>query len=142
LFLRWPGHVAGGSRDGRITGTVDIAPTVLDVAGVGPDPAQPPLDGRSLLSGVRRTRIVLEYWRETWIPTWASLRTRRYQYVEYYREGRRFFREYYNLVRDPWQLRNLLHDGNPANNPDLARLSTQLRRHRGCAGTTGVNACP
>ncbi len=101
FFLRWPGHVAAGSRAGRITGTVDIAPTVLDAAGVAPDPTKPPLDGRSLVSGERRTRIVLEYWSESWVPTWASLRTRRYQYVEYYKRGRRIFREYYNLDARP-----------------------------------------
>ena len=144
FFLRWPGHVAAGSRDGRITGTVDIAPTVLDAAGIAPDPSKPPLDGRSLLAADSRTRIVLEYWREPRlrIPTWASLRTRRFQYVEYYENGRTTFREYYNLVRDPWQLRNLLHDGNRANNPTLAPIATQLQRDRRCTGTTGETACP
>ena len=145
LLLRWPGHVAAGSRHGRITGTVDIAPTVLDAAGIATDSVSPPLDGRSLLSGETRRRIVLEYWRgrvDSWIPNWASLRTPGFQYVEYYRDGRTFFREYYNLRRDPWQLRNLLHDGTRANNPDVAALSARLRRDRRCAGTMGATACP
>jgi arylsulfatase A-like enzyme len=141
FFLRWPGHVDAGSRDGRLTGTVDIAPTVLEAAGVAPDPTKPPLDGHSLLSDERRDHIVLEYWRETWIPNWASIRTRRFQYVEYYRNGKRFFREYYNLVRDPWQLRNLLRDRTPAS-PNVAALSAQLRRDRRCEGTSGATACP
>ena len=85
---------------------------------------------------------MLEFWRVTRIPTWASLRTRRYQYVEYYRDGKRFFREYYDLLRDPWQLRNLLRDGIRANDPEVAALSRQLRRDRRCAGTTGRTACP
>lgn len=141
FFVRWPGHLAAGSRAGRITGTVDIAPTVLEAAGVAPDPAKPPLDGHSLLSDATRGRIVLESWRGKGIPTWASLRTRRYQYVEYYRHGRPFFREYYDLLRDPWQLRNLLRDAVPANDPEVAALSRQLRRDRRCAGTTGRTAC-
>lgn len=141
FFLRWPGHVRAGSRDPRITGTVDIAPTVLEGAGIAPDSTGPPLDGRSLLSDERRSRILLEYRRETWIPTWASLRTRTYQYIEYYRDGRRFFREYYNLIRDPWQLRNLLHDGSPGG-PNVAAISAQLQRDRRCDGTTGRRACP
>jgi arylsulfatase A-like enzyme len=141
-FLRWPGHVDDGRRDGRITGTVDIAPTVLEAAGVAADAAQPPLDGHSLLSSERRTRIVLEYQRDTpRVPSWASIRTRRYQYIEYYRNGRRFFREYYDLRRDPWQLRNLFRDGNPAN-PDVAAIAARLQRDRRCAGTTGARACP
>jgi arylsulfatase A-like enzyme len=142
FLLRWPRHVRAGSRDGRIAGNVDIAPTVLDAARVATDPARPPLDGRSLLSGERRRHIVLEHRRGQVVPTWASLRTRTFQYVEYYRDGRTFFREYYNLGRDPWQLRNLLHDGTRANNPDVAALSARLRSDRRCAGTTGATACP
>jgi arylsulfatase A-like enzyme len=143
FFLRWPGHVAAGRRQRRIIGTVDIAPTVLHAAGVATDPKNPPLDGRSLLSGEKRARIVLEYWRGRAVPTWASLRTRRYQYIEYYRDsGRRFFREYYDLKRDPWQLRNLLRDGRPGNNPRLGLLSRRLQRDRKCAGTSGARACP
>ena len=84
---------------------------------------------------------MLEHWSGKRIPTWASLRTRRFQYVEYYRDGKRFFREYYNLVRDPWQLRNLLHDRNPAG-PNVAAISAQLQRDRRCDGTTGRRACP
>ena len=113
FFLRWPGRVGAGGTDRRLVGNVDIAPTVLSAAGIAPDPAKPPLDGRSLLDSGRRGRMLLEYWKEPGrpIPTWASLRTRRFQYVEYYRDGRRVFREYYNLLRGPWQLRNLLADG-------------------------------
>jgi hypothetical protein len=85
---------------------------------------------------------VLEFWRVRRTPTWASLRTWTYQYIEYYGNGRTVFREYYDLVRDPWQLRNLLNDGDPDNNPDVAGISRQLRHDRGCVGTTGTAACP
>ena len=146
FLLRWPGHVAAGSHDNRLTGNVDIAPTVLHAAGVAADPTKPPLDGRSLFSGESRARIPLEYWhgrQSDWIPTWASLRTHDYQYIEYYRDdGTRFFREYYDLVRDPWQLRNLFRDGNAANDPDVSAISAQLRLDRRCRGTTGAAACP
>jgi arylsulfatase A-like enzyme len=147
FFVRWPGHLRPGTRDGRLTGNVDIAPTVLEAAGIPPDPSKPPLDGRSLLAPDARSRILLERWREglhTWVPTWASLRTRRYQYIEYYADdGSRFFREYYNLRHDPWQLRNLLHDGNPGNDPNVAPLRRQLAADRHCSGTgLGPNACP
>lgn len=139
LFLRWPGHVGAGTANGRLVGNVDIAPTVLSAAGVAPDPATP-LDGRSLLSPGKRARILLEYWKEANkpIPTWASVRTKRYQYVEYYRRGRRIFREYYNLRKDPWQLKNLLADGTRRNDPEVGRLQALLVRDRNCVGTS----CP
>jgi arylsulfatase A-like enzyme len=146
LMIRWPGHIAEDSTDRRLTGTVDIAPTVLEAAGVAPDPAQPPLDGHSLLQSAARDRALLEYWNlgNGPFPTWASTRTRAFQYIEYYAEdGRtRTFREYYDLRRDPWQLTNLLRDGDPSNNPSLAGLHAQLAADRDCVGTQGARACP
>lgn len=148
FYARWPGHFPKGTRDPRLTGTVDIAPTVLDAAAISPDPAKPPLDGRSLLEPDTRDRILLEYWKghaSPWIQTWASIRTRQYQYVEYYGddEATKIFREYYDLVTDPWQLRNLLADGDPSNDPDLTALSAQLAADRACVGVGPVpSPCP
>jgi arylsulfatase A-like enzyme len=148
FFVRWPGHFPTGTRDMRLTGTLDIAPTVLTAAGVPADPGKPPLDGRSLLDSDVRDRILLEYWHDNsaaWIPPWASLRTRNYQYIQYYDDDLATvtFREYYNLIDDRWQLRNLLHDGNPTNNPDVAALSAQLAQDRVCQGVgIGPSPCP
>ncbi len=144
LLIRWPGHVPEGVTSARLTGTVDIAPTVLDAAGVAPDPAAPPLDGRSLLQPAVRDRVLLEYWRLGNAPfkTWASTRTRAFQYTEYYESGSRVFSEYYDLIRDPWQLRNLLRDGDPSNDPNVRALEAQLAADRICAGTQGAQGCP
>jgi arylsulfatase A-like enzyme len=140
LLLRWAGRVARGQRDSRLAANIDIAPTVLAAARVRPEWT---LDGRSLLAPARRTRLLLEFSGQDGVPTWASLRTRRYQYVEYYAsDGRRTFREYYDLVRDPWQLRNLLHDGRPANDPPLASVRHLLQRARRCAGHRPAVAIP
>jgi arylsulfatase A-like enzyme len=146
LLIRWPARVAQDVTSARLTGTVDIAPTVLDAAGVTPDPALPPLDGRSLLQPAVRDRVVLEYWRLGNGPfkTWASTRTRTFQYTEYYGKDRRtrIFREYYDLRRDPWQLRNLFRDGDPSNEPNVRVIAAQLAADRRCRGTEGTRACP
>ena len=34
LLVRWPGRVEPGTRDGRLVANVDVAPTILDAAGV------------------------------------------------------------------------------------------------------------
>jgi arylsulfatase A-like enzyme len=44
LFIRWPNHVSRGSTDRRLTAMVDIAPTILDAAGIEQDPDLP-MDG-------------------------------------------------------------------------------------------------
>jgi arylsulfatase A-like enzyme len=147
FFARWPRKLAAGTQDARLTGTPDIAPTVLAAAGVPPDPSKTRLDGRSLLEPDTRDRILFEYWNghdSTWIPTWASLRTRQYQYIEYYSDDdqTRTFSEYYDLVHDPWQLTNLLDDGDPDNDPRTGGLSAQLAADRVCIGTSGPDPCP
>jgi arylsulfatase A-like enzyme len=138
LLLRWPGHLSGGASSPRLTGTIDLAPTVLDAAGV----SSPPLDGRSLFDGDVRDQLLLEYWREggTGFRNWASFRSRTLQYTEYYADDgqRRVFREYYGLGPDPWQLRNLFRDGKPLNDPDVSDLETALAEARTCS----AGACP
>ena len=144
LLMRYPAQPSTEPTDGRLVANVDLAPTILDAAGVLPDPSRP-MDGRSLLDPLPdRDRILTEYRNNDnpWTPpTWASTRTRRLQYVEYYDEGETIFRELYRLRSDPWQLRNVLHDGNASNDPSPARLqelASRLAADRACAGPT----CP
>ena len=141
LYMRWLGHVRSGSVDDRFVANIDIAPTILAAAGI-PQDAATPMDGRSLLDATwRRDRILTEYWRPkpTDPPTWASLRTRTYHYIQYYRpDGTVAFREYYDLTADPWELTNLLHDGHSGNDPALGPLERQLAADRACAGSS----CP
>jgi arylsulfatase A-like enzyme len=143
LSLSWPaGGVDAGIVDDRLAATIDLAPTILDAAQVT---STTPHDGLSLLSNARRQHLLLEGWR--WVddiregrPTWASYLSATKQYVEYYDlhtnaageevgSGRVYFREYYDLTRDPHQLHNLLHNATPAQEeawgiPTLARQLT------------------
>jgi arylsulfatase A-like enzyme len=146
LLVRWAGHLPGGAVDPRLAANVDVASTIFDVAGVTPAHE---LDGRSLLDAWDRDRLFFEYWfnGESIIPTWRSIRTRAYQYIETYAEGTGAIesREYYDLMQDPFQLTNLLGDGDPLNDPppdEVTRLSLQLDRDRRCQGTTGPERCP
>jgi arylsulfatase A-like enzyme len=145
LLMRWSGVLPGGRVNPRPVTNADIAPTVLDAAGVSIPPTSA-MDGRSLWEPPRSSRLLFEYWRDpiSTTPDWASVRTPRFQYVEYYGpSGRVVAREYYDLEQDPWQLRNLLADGRPDNNPaGLAELSAWLARARRCQGTSGPQACP
>ena len=139
MFARWPGHIDAGAVDHRFVANIDIAPTVLAAAGVQPAEA---MDGRSLFDSWTRDRMLLEYWRlkhPSDVPTWASIRTRSYQYIEYYSDdGKVTFREYYDLARDPWELVNLIHDGTQGNDPSLRPISAELAALRTCVGA----ACP
>jgi arylsulfatase A-like enzyme len=138
--IRWPGHVAAGATDPRMAANIDLAPTALEAAGIAPPP-DAPMDGISLLSGGTRERLLLEYYRSPdalkW-PNWSSTLTPTYQYIEWYEDDLRTvsFREYYDLVNDPWQLFNLLGDADPGNDPDVATLSAVLAQDRTCVGAS------
>lgn len=138
----WQGHLDGGVKNQRIVANIDIAPTILDAAGI-PQPTNPPMDGNSLLSAAHRQELLLEYWRYPvfGIPTWGSLRSKRFQYVEYYDSDKRIFREYYNLNEDPWELDNLLNDANPNNGPNKRRLEVLHRKLLDARACEGVR-CP
>ncbi|MDQ4094627.1 MAG: sulfatase-like hydrolase/transferase, partial [Actinomycetota bacterium] len=144
MLMRYPRAQELPPVDDRIVANVDVAPTVLDAAGIAVDPLHP-MDGKSLLAPAwERNRILTEYRNNDNIwtpPTWASTRTKTIQYVEYYADGEPVFRELYRLRSDPWQLRNVLADGREGNDPSgarLAQLSSRLVADRECEGAT----CP
>lgn len=131
MLVRWPGHVEAG-RDETLVANVDIAPTVLGLAG-----AAVTTDGRSLLGGGERGELFLEQldnWR-VGLPDWRALRGSDFQYIEYYdRKGELMEREYYDLAQDPFQHTNLLGDDDPANDPDTTAMSERLASYRDCTG--------
>ncbi|MGH2686784.1 MAG: sulfatase-like hydrolase/transferase, partial [Actinomycetota bacterium] len=142
LFARWPGHIPAGRSDGRLVGNLDVAPTIMEAAGLTPDPAIP-MDGQSVLGPHQRTMMLAEAWTSGSRGPYASTITQAYQFIEYYtNDGRRVkYREYYDMVRDPWQLRNLLGDRKQRNDPYVGALHAQLAPARVCRGHTGPVGC-
>jgi arylsulfatase A-like enzyme len=146
-FVRWPGHVPPNSKSARFSMNVDLLPTVLDAAGIDL-PVRHPLDGYDLLDPHwRRARMLFEHWRtgpgtdrRYWQPSWLALRTATYEYVEYTDASRTSvsFREYYDLLDDPFELDNVLADDIPSNDPDIAALHAALKRSASCVGS----GCP
>ena len=137
LAMRWPGHLEPGSREPNITANIDLAPTILDAAGVEP---LFPMDGVSVLGNWVRNRLFAEHWGAEVNPNWLQIRTKNFAYIEWY-DGihlRPTFREYYRTPVDPWQLRNLLHDGVASNNPDVSGLHELMKQYEQCSGST----CP
>jgi N-acetylglucosamine-6-sulfatase len=127
LLVRGPGFPQG-IEDDRLVGNVDLAPTILDVAGVEVDRA---IDGRSILPFEHiddRTGAVLLEVYERSHGRFVGVRTHRYVYAEY--DGRDV--ELYDLERDPQQLESV--HKNPRYAEVRARLSDLLSRLRKCAG--------
>jgi len=124
-------RLPAGRRGRAITEMVlniDIAPTILELAGVGA-PARMP--GRSivgLLTGRTanwRHEVFTEHlWKNPKIPQTEAVRTERWKYIRY--PGHPEFEELYDLDSDRWERRNLARDAR-----QQARL---LQMRRDCDG--------
>lgn len=142
MMIRFPHGLRAGTADQRQAQNIDLVPTIRRVTNIHTK-LRYPFDGRSLLGTWRRPVILTENF---WTPTpthpkeqhsrWRSITTRTYQYTEWRDSGRIIAREYYDRTADPYQLTNLLGDGNPANDPDVAALHAILFRWARCAGIT------
>jgi arylsulfatase len=125
FIARWPGRIPAGRRVGRIHTHTDIAPTVLDAAGI---PIPEEIDGRSFWGALTGERSESGYDRLvnlecSWQAKW-SLRTERYKLIlarqpDLYGTP---MRELYDFVSDPEELHNLVD-----RQPDLAgRMEAEL----------------
>lgn len=138
FLVYWDGQVTPGTTDDRWVANIDIAPTVLAAAGVA-IPAD--MDGIDIFDGYDRDFVFTEYFRDSHnssnIPGWRSIRTDAYVYTEYFDPGRATinFREYYDLTNDPYQLENLLADGNPNNDPSLTAAQAAMAVYDDCSGS-------
>jgi arylsulfatase A-like enzyme len=150
MFMRWPGKplVRKGFTDQSLVGNVDLARTAMKVARISPNSAagEPAMDGRTLIDPIgNRDRMLTEGWTDG-VPPWASIRTPAYHYIEYYLadvddpgtpidESKTVtFREFYDLVADPFELTNIY----PPVSPSPATLAAKLAADRTCTG----NGCP
>jgi len=133
FLIQYPGHIPAGSTVGRMIQNIDYAPTFLDYAGV---PAPPEIQGRSLrpLAEHRRApgwrdSIYYHYYE---FPGFHSVRahygvrTARYKLMRFYGDIDSW--EFYDLKRDPHEMRNRIDD--PAYRGRIATLRTELARLR------------
>ncbi len=124
LLMRYPKMIAASSLREQMVLNIDIAPTLLDLAGVDVPQA---MHGRSLRPVLRdakapwRTSFLTEYFSnpKNRIPGWQAVRTDRWKYIHYL--GVENVDELYDLTSDRYELTNLLKD------PGAAAKAEELR---------------
>lgn len=106
-LLRWPGRMAAGSTSASLVSSVDLLPTLLELAGLDV-PAD--LEGRSFLpvlaGEATRSLAYSEFVTHTRGRQWAMVRDGRYKLVELPGGRGRL----YDLERDPYELENRVED--------------------------------
>jgi N-acetylglucosamine-6-sulfatase len=139
LIVRYPPIARAGSTPAAMVQTIDLAPTVLELAAV---PDATPREGRSivpLLRGERppwRTSLLIEYYSDTVFPRirnmgYRAVRTERYKYIDYLELPESD--ELYDLKADPYELDNLIDSDRgremlPALRAELARQTAGTER--------------
>jgi len=130
-FLAYgPGLFPAGTVVESLAANLDIAPTVLDLAGVEPIPEQfegvsllPVMSGNAAEGGPREEFLYEYYWEYDFphTPTTFAIRTPDYKLIQYH--GVWDTEELYDMANDPREMTNLIRD------PDLAEVIASLR-HR------------
>jgi N-acetylglucosamine-6-sulfatase len=113
---------------------LDIAPTLLDAAGIAAPPGMQGVSLRKLANGeAQRQSFLYEYFyipRESCTPTMRAVRTQNYKYITYFDSTAT--QELYDLIEDPVEMRNLIKDSTYAT--VLQRLRFQLDSLRTAMG--------
>ncbi len=114
LIVHCPEIFKGGLTVERMVQNIDIAPTILECAGISKPEYMPGESMIQLLKGDEtnwRTRVYYEYFWEydfPMTPTVFGVRTDTFKYARYY--GLWDQNELYNIIEDPDEIHNLIED--------------------------------
>ncbi len=132
FFVRYPKRIPAGSRFEQMILAIDIAPTLIDLAGGKPGPT---VQGRSLVPLMRgkakrwRQSFLCEYWSEgawPWIVGmgYKAVRTERWKYIHW--THKQDMAEFYDLQSDPFETKNLAQD--PVLKKEREAVKKELRK--------------
>jgi N-acetylglucosamine-6-sulfatase len=132
FFMRYPKRIRAGRRLEQLTLALDVAPTLIELAGGKPGPH---IQGRSLVPLLNgrgkawRKSFLVEYYNEAawpWIVgmSYKAVRTERHKLIHWIHKDA--MDELYDLEHDPYELRNLMRERRHA--AARSRLQNELRK--------------
>jgi arylsulfatase A-like enzyme len=128
LLVRYPKMIRPGTTNQELVLNVDVAPTILDLAGVK---VPPEMNGKSLEPFLKGQSVP---WRKDFLYEYyeypavhmvrknRGVRTKRWKYIHYFEEPEEF--ELYDIQNDPYEVNNLY--SNPAYRDVVAQLEERL----------------
>jgi arylsulfatase A-like enzyme len=128
FFVRDPDRLAAGTKMPQMILAIDVAPTLIELAGGKPGDT---IQGRSLVPLMKgrthpwRRSFLCEYWSESawpWIVGmgYKAVRTERWKYIHWTQHHG--MAEMYDLENDPYELRNL------ASDPAFAKVREAMKK--------------
>lgn len=127
LIIKYPGMIKAGSNNKEMVLNIDIAPTLIDIAG---EKVPKGMQGTSLMPLFNnkdfklRKAFLYEYFQDSLAPgivTMVGVRTKSYKYIEF--PGlTNDINELYDLVNDPGEMNNLI------NSLDHTKIVSELKR--------------
>jgi N-acetylglucosamine-6-sulfatase len=132
LIVRFPRLVTAGTTPSEMALSIDLAPTLLDVAGV---PPRDGIQGRSLVPVLAqraqdwRTSFLIEYFSDTVFPRirtmgYSAVRTAHHKYIQF--RELKDMDELYDLEVDPYEMTNLV--AKPESKEVLQQMREELQR--------------
>lgn len=130
LLIRAPG-IAQGQTIKNMAVNVDLAPTILDFAGVSQSARV--MDGKSLKALMQNPAMS---WRSDFLiegynQVYWGVRNEQYKYVEH-KNGEK---EFYDLVADPYELTSQHNSTDPAKQAVMAQLRDRMNQLKTCNGS-------
>jgi N-acetylglucosamine-6-sulfatase len=133
LLIRYPKTIKPGTKADQMVLSIDLAPTLLELAGIIPDDS---LQGMSLAPIMNNTvtewrdAYLIEYYSDTVFERifkmgYKAVRTERYKYIHYL--DLKGMDELYDLQQDPYELKNIIND--PKAETALADMKKLLNEH-------------
>lgn len=125
MILRLPKRVRAGTTRTEMVLNLDVAPTLLDIAGL---PVPSAMQGKSMMPLAQGKQVE---WRKDWLYEYyeypgfenvrpcRGVRTDRYKYIHYFMDPQEY--ELYDLSKDPDEKHNLF------GKPGYERLTSELR---------------
>lgn len=132
LIVRFPRLAVAGTTPAEMALSIDLAPTLLEVAGVTPGTA---IQGRSLVPVLSqkaegwRASFLVEYFSDTVFPRirtmgYSAVRTSRHKYIQF--RELKGMDELYDLEADPYEMTNLI--ARPEARDLLPQMQAELQR--------------
>ncbi|MEZ5041865.1 MAG: sulfatase-like hydrolase/transferase [Saprospiraceae bacterium] len=133
LLMRYPEVIRPGTKTDEMVLSIDLAPTLLEMAGVTPDKS---LQGMSLMPIIKnnftawRNAFLIEYYTDTVMKRivnmgYKAVRSERYKYIHYL--DLKDMDELYDLQEDPYELKNIINEpGKEALLSDMKQLLNEL----------------